>query len=133
MSDEVLFGDKNQQGEVVLGLMTQFARDLVSSIKGTRVDISTKGLFGGARIYYTFNDAFGSAVADLDATANLGDQNVRTAIRNSAGARPSLSVPEVAFDLLAKPQIKSLESPSSRCVELAYEELVKSVITVQAW
>jgi dynamin 1-like protein len=34
-------------------------------------------------------------------------------------------VPEVAFDLLVKPQIKLLEPPSLRCVELVYEELMK--------
>ena len=123
--DEALFGDKNQQGAIVLRLMTQFARDFVSSIEGTSVDISTKELSGGARIYYIFNDVFGNALANLDATANLGDQDIRTAIRNSSGPRPSLFVPEVAFDLLVKPQIKLLESPSSRCVELVYEELVK--------
>ena len=50
---------------------------------------------------------------------------IRTAIRNSTGPRPSLFVPEVAFDLLVKPQIKLLEAPSLRCVELVYEELVK--------
>ena len=123
--DEALFGDKNQQGAIVLRLMTQFARDFVSSIDGSSVDISTKELSGGARIYYIFNDVFGNALANLDATANLGDQDIRTAIRNSAGPRPSLFVPEVAFDLLVKPQIKLLDSPSSRCVELVYEELVK--------
>jgi dynamin 1-like protein len=123
--DEALFGDKNQQGTIVLRLMTQFARDFVSSIEGTSDDISTKELSGGARIYYIFNDVFGNALANLDATADLGDQDIRTAIRNSSGPRPSLFVPEVAFDLLVKPQIKLLESPSSRCVELVYEELVK--------
>ena len=105
--------------------MTQFVRDFVSSIEGTSVDISTKELSGGARICYIFNDVFGNALANLDATANLGDQDIRTAIRNSTGPRPSLFVPEVAFDLLVKPQIKLLESSSSRCVELVYEELVK--------
>jgi dynamin 1-like protein len=31
----------------------------------------------------------------------------------------------MAFDLLVKPQIKLLEIPSQRCVELVYEELIK--------
>ena len=34
-------------------------------------------------------------------------------------------VPELAFDLLVKPQIKLLLDPSQRCVELVYEELMK--------
>ncbi|KAI0693397.1 P-loop containing nucleoside triphosphate hydrolase protein [Cerioporus squamosus] len=123
--DAAIYGDKNQQGALVLRLMTQFARDFVASIEGTSVDISTKELSGGARIYYIFNDVFGTALTSIDATHNLDNQDIRTAIRNSTGPRPSLFVPEIAFDLLVKPQIKLLESPSLRCVELVYEELVK--------
>ena len=114
-----------QQGALVLRLMTQFARDFVASIEGTNLDISTKELSGGARIYYIFNDVFGQALTSIDATHNLDNQDIRTAIRNSTGPRPSLFVPEIAFDLLVKPQIKLLEAPSLRCVELVYEELVK--------
>jgi len=120
--------------------MTQFARDFISSIEGTKVDISTKELSGGARIYYIFNDVFGQALASIDSTQNLDNSDIRTAIRNSTGPRPSLFVPESAFDLLVKPQIKLLEAPSLRCVELVYEELVKichnctSVVSeIQPW
>ncbi|CCM01275.1 uncharacterized protein FIBRA_03324 [Fibroporia radiculosa] len=123
--DAAIYGDTNQQGALVLRLMTQFARDFVASIEGTSVDISTKELSGGARIYYIFNDVFGTALASIDSTHNLDNQDIRTAIRNSTGPRPSLFVPEIAFDLLVKPQIKLLEAPSLRCVELVYEELVK--------
>jgi len=123
--DEAVYGDSNQQGALVLRLMTQFARDFVTSIEGTNVDISTKELSGGARVYYIFNDVFGNALASIDPTQSLENQDIRTAIRNSTGPRPSLFVPEVAFDLLVKPQIKLLEAPSLRCVELEYEELVK--------
>ncbi|TDL26594.1 hypothetical protein BD410DRAFT_741947 [Rickenella mellea] len=123
--DSASFGDTNSQGALVLRLMTQFARDFVSSIDGTSLDISTKELSGGARIYYIFNDVFGHALASIDSTHNLDTQDIRTAIRNSTGPRASLFVPEVAFDLLVKPQIKLLEAPSLRCVELVYEELVK--------
>ncbi|KAI6130208.1 dynamin protein dnm1 [Pisolithus thermaeus] len=123
--DAAVFGDKNQQGALVLRLMNQFAQDFISSIEGTKVDMSTKELSGGARIYYIFNDVFGHALASIDSTANLDNQDIRTAIRNSTGPRPSLFVPEAAFDLLVKPQIKLLEAPSLRCVELVYEELVK--------
>ncbi|KAI0047146.1 hypothetical protein FA95DRAFT_1492947 [Auriscalpium vulgare] len=123
--DSAIYGDANQQGGLVLRLMTQFARDFVSSIEGTNVEISTKELSGGARIYYIFNDVFGHALASIDSMQNLDNQDIRTAIRNSTGPRPSLFVPEIAFDLLVKPQIKLLEAPSLRCVELVYEELVK--------
>ncbi|KAI5475490.1 dynamin GTPase [Pseudohyphozyma bogoriensis] len=124
------FGDSAFQGEqhrgtLILKLMTQFVRDFVASIDGTSLEISTKELCGGARIYYIFNDVFGHALESINPTHNLTVQDIRTAIRNSTGPRPSLFVPEVAFDLLVKPQIKLLEPPSLRCVELVYEELMK--------
>lgn len=123
--DAAMFGDQNAQGALILRLMTQFARDFVSSIEGTSPGISTKELCGGARIYYIFNDVFGHALDSIDSTSGLDTQDIRTAIRNSTGPRPSLFIPEVAFELLVKPQIKLLEQPSLRCVELVYEELVR--------
>lgn len=122
--DPSLFGSANR-GALVLKLMTQFVRDFVSSIDGTQPDVSTKELCGGARIYYIFHDVFGHALASIHPMANLSTQDIRTAIRNSTGPRASLFVPEAAFDLLIKPQIKLLEPPGLRCVELVYEELMK--------
>jgi dynamin 1-like protein len=68
---------------------------------------------------------FGNALIAIPPCSNLTNTDIRTAIRNSTGPRPSLFVPEIAFDLLVKPQIKLLETPSLRCVELVYEELMK--------
>lgn len=122
--DTTFLGDQHR-GTLILKLMTQFARDFVASIDGTTFDISTKELCGGARVYYIFHDVFGHALDSINPTTNLTVQDIRTAIRNSTGPRPSLFVPEAAFELLIKPQIKLLEPPSLRCVELVYEELMK--------
>ncbi|KAH6845178.1 Dynamin central region-domain-containing protein [Chaetomium sp. MPI-CAGE-AT-0009] len=119
------FSGKEHRGSLILQLMTRFATSFISSIDGTSTDISTKELCGGARIYYIFNSVFGSSLESIDPTSNLSALDIRTAIRNSTGPRPSLFVPEMAFDLLVKPQIKLLEAPSQRCVELVYEELIK--------
>ncbi|KAI0012885.1 Dynamin central region-domain-containing protein [Xylariaceae sp. FL0662B] len=119
------FNGKEHRGSMILQLMTRFATSFISSIDGTSTEISTKELSGGARIYYIFNSVFGSALESIDPTSNLSALDIRTAIRNSTGPRPSLFVPEMAFDLLVKPQIKLLEVPSQRCVELVYEELIK--------
>lgn len=119
------FSGKEHRGSLILQLMTRFATSFISSIDGTSTEISTKELCGGARIYYIFNSVFGSSLDTIDPTSNLSALDIRTAIRNSTGPRPSLFVPEMAFDLLVKPQIKMLEIPSQRCVELVYEELIK--------
>lgn len=122
---DVAFTGKEHRGSLVLQLMTRFASSFISSIDGTSTEISTKELCGGARIYYIFNSVFGNSLEQVDPTQNLSVLDIRTAIRNSTGPRPSLFVPELAFDLLVKPQIKLLEIPSQRCVELVYEELIK--------
>lgn len=119
------FSGKEHRGSLILQLMTRFASSFISSIDGTSSEISTKELCGGARIYYIFNSVFGNSLETIDPTQNLSVLDIRTAIRNSTGPRPSLFVPELAFDLLVKPQIKLLEIPSQRCVELVYEELIK--------
>src|SRR4051812_8479390 len=119
------FSGKEHRGSLILQLMTRFATSFISSIDGTSSEISTKELCGGARIYYIFNSVFGNSLETIDPTQNLSVLDIRTAIRNSTGPRPSLFVPELAFDLLVKPQIKMLEVPSQRCVELVYEELIK--------
>lgn len=122
---DVTFTGKEHRGSLILQLMTRFASSFIASIDGTSTEISTKELCGGARIYYIFNSVFGNSLEQVDPTVNLSVLDIRTAIRNSTGPRPSLFVPELAFDLLVKPQIKLLEIPSQRCVELVYEELIK--------
>ncbi|KAI7900160.1 Dynamin central region-domain-containing protein [Cokeromyces recurvatus] len=113
------------RGSLILRLLTKFSNDFIAAIDGTSSEMSTKELCGGARIYYIFNNVFGQALDAIPACSNLTNHDIRTAIRNSTGPRPSLFVPELAFDLLVRPQIKLLETPSLRCVELVYEELMK--------
>ena len=43
------------------------------------------------------------------------------------GTRPALFVPEISFELLVKRQIRRLEEPGLRCVELAHEELQRII------
>ncbi|SCU79333.1 LAFA_0B02432g1_1 [Lachancea sp. 'fantastica'] len=116
---------KENRAGLVLQLMNKFAARFVSSIEGTSTDIGTKELCGGARIYFIYNNIFGSSLKSISPTENLSTRDIQTAIRNSTGPRPSLFVPELAFDLLVKPQIQLLLEPSERCVELVYEELMK--------
>ncbi|KAL0062955.1 Dynamin-related GTPase protein [Marasmius tenuissimus] len=68
----------------------------LSFIESTNVDIS----------YYVFNDIFGAAIDAIKADGNLNHRDIRTANRDSSAAGPSLFVPEIAFELLVKPQIK---------------------------
>jgi len=46
---------------------------------------------------------------------------------HAQGPRPALFVPEVSFELLVKRQIRRLEEPGMRCVELVHEELQRII------
>lgn len=116
---------KENRAGLILQLMNKFANNFINSIEGNSSEISTKELCGGARIYYIYNEVLGNSMNSINPLQNLTVTDIRTAIRNSTGPRASLFVPELAFDLLVKPQIQLLEGPSHRCVELVYEELMK--------
>ena len=53
----------------------------------------------------------------------------RTTIRNAAGPRPSLFIPDGAFDVLIKRQIIRLKGPSIRAAELVKQELLRIIST----
>lgn len=124
-TDTESINSRANKAGIILQLINVFAKNFISSIDGNVIDINTKELCGGARIYYIYNNIFGKSLQTLNPTSNLTTLDIKTAIRNSTGPRATLFVPELAFDLLVKPQIKLLLDPSRRCVELVFEELMK--------
>ncbi|XP_065829676.1 dynamin-1-like protein isoform X2 [Oscarella lobularis] len=116
-----------ERGPLLLQIITKFATIYCSIIEGTARDIQTTELSGGARIGYIFYDIFGRALRSVDPLAGLTRSDILTAIRNATGPRPVLFVPEIAFELLVRRQVKRLEDPSLRCVELVYEELQRII------
>jgi dynamin 1-like protein len=69
-------------------------------------------LKGGSRLNYIFYEVYTKAILNIDPFDQLSDEDIKTAIRNASGLRPNLLVPEAAFEILSKKQIKRLESPS---------------------
>uniref|UniRef100_A0AAR2J6A8 Dynamin GTPase n=1 Tax=Pygocentrus nattereri TaxID=42514 RepID=A0AAR2J6A8_PYGNA len=111
----------------LLQIVTKFATDYCNTIEGTARHIQTSELCGGARICYIFHETFGRTLQSIDPLGGLTELDILTAIRNATGPRPALFVPEVSFELLVKRQIKRLEEPSLRCVELVHEELQRII------
>jgi dynamin 1-like protein len=85
--------------------------------------MSSKELNGGSRIIHVFNEIFRKTISRMNPFDILTDDDIRTAIKNANGIRPSLFVPEGAFEILVRQQIKRLETPSLECAHLVYEEL----------
>lgn len=120
-------GDRVDKSAVLLNAITRFVELFRASINGTPTSTvygsQVTELSGGARIYHIFHETFGRTLASVDALDGLTEGDILTAIRNATGPKPSLFVPEVSFEILVKRQIKRLEEPALRCVELVFEEL----------
>uniref|UniRef100_A0A673BU32 Dynamin-1-like protein n=1 Tax=Sphaeramia orbicularis TaxID=375764 RepID=A0A673BU32_9TELE len=117
----------DDESATLLQLITKFAAEYCNTIEGTAKYIETAELCGGARICYIFHETFGRTLESVDPLGGLTTIDVLTAIRNATGPRPALFVPEVSFELLVKRQIKRLEEPSLRCVELVHEEMQRII------
>lgn len=116
--------DKSQ---TLLQIITKFSSSYCSTIEGTSRNIETTELCGGARICYIFHETFGRTLDSIHPLTGLTKMDILTAIRNATGPRPALFVPEVSFELLVKRQIRRLEEPSLRCVELIHEEMQRII------
>ncbi|XP_029455893.1 dynamin-1-like protein isoform X4 [Rhinatrema bivittatum] len=117
----------DDKSATLLQLITKFATEYCNTIEGTAKYIETSELCGGARICYIFHETFGRTLESVDPLGGLTTIDILTAIRNATGPRPALFVPEVSFELLVKRQVKRLEEPSLRCVELVHEEMQRII------
>lgn len=115
--------DVSDKSQTLLQIITKFASAYCSTIEGTSRNIETNELCGGARICFIFHETFGKALNGIYPLDGLSKWDILTAIRNATGPRPALFVPEVSFELLVKRQIRRLEEPSLRCVELVHGEM----------
>jgi len=116
-----------EKNTTLLQIITKFASSYVATLDGTARNIETSELCGGARICYIFHETFGRTLDSIHPLTGLTSMDILTAIRNSNGPRCALFVPEVSFELLVKRQIRRLEEPSLRCVELAHEEMQRII------
>jgi len=119
--------DVKDKAQTLLQIITKFNAAYCQTVDGTARNIETTELCGGARICYIFHETFGRTLDGIHPLTGLSSTDVLTAIRNATGPRPALFVPEVSFELLVKRQIRRLQEPSLRCVELVHEEMQRIV------
>lgn len=90
-------------GGMLLRMISQFSSNFSNIVDGkgsTDEAFEMSELHGGARISFIFNEIFGRCLRNMDPFDGLDDSDIRTAIANANGPRPSLFVPEMSFDLL---------------------------------
>lgn len=99
-----------------------------SVASGDEAPAPSHQLNGGARIRHIFNDVFDAALYRIDPLEGLTDRDIQAAIRNAAGPKPAIFLPEAAFEMLVKRQIGKLLDPALQCVERVHAELVKIML-----
>ena len=115
----------------VLTLVSRFNHTYHEMIEGHFVRDCSKYYIGGARINFIFQDIFKEEINNIGPFDNLSDEDIRTAIKNSNGLKPSLFIPEAAFEVLIKQQINRLSNPSLLCVKRVYDELKNIVSSIE--
>ncbi|PRP80825.1 dynamin-2 [Planoprotostelium fungivorum] len=124
--------EKGNQGWMLLHLLGKFSEEFKSAIDGIPEEINTTQLNGGARIRYIFYDAFYKHMQSVNPEEGLSTNDIRTAIRNAAGARNSLFVPDKAFEMLIKRQIENLREPCLRAADMVFDELMRILAQMDA-
>jgi replication fork clamp-binding protein CrfC len=114
----------------ILTLVSKFTHTYNEMIEGNFVRDCSKYFIGGARINYIFQEIFRKEINNLDPFDSLSDEDIRTAIKNSNGLKPSLFIPEAAFEVLIKQQIYRFINPSLLCVKRVYDELKGIVASI---
>ncbi|KAK9766662.1 vacuolar protein sorting-associated protein 1, variant 4 [Basidiobolus ranarum] len=115
----------SQQANMVLSVITEFCNEFRTIIDGKSNELSTFELSGGARISFVFHEVFANGVKNIDPFDQVKDVDIRTILYNSSGSSPALFVGTAAFEVIVKQQIKRLEDPSTKCISLVYDELVR--------
>ncbi|GMI81528.1 dynamin-related protein 3A, non responding to oxylipins 15, ARABIDOPSIS DYNAMIN-LIKE 2 [Hibiscus trionum] len=129
MKELQTYGDvvesKAEQGATLLRILGRYCDDFSATVDGKSREMSTKELFGGARIHYLFQSMFVKLLEEVDPCEKLADEDIAYALRNSSGLRNVLFVPEVPFEVLVRKQIAQLSDPCHQCLWIVYDELIK--------
>jgi dynamin 1-like protein len=131
LGQDSIFDREDVVNSYILTLVSRFVHTYNEMIEGNFVRDCSKYFIGGARINYIFQDIFKKEINNLDPFDNLSDDDIRTAIKNSNGLKPSLFIPEAAFEVLIKQQIHRFSNPSLMCVKRVYDELKYIVNSIE--
>lgn len=125
LGDPLDDGSTASRANLVLNIITEFCTEFRTIIDGNSNDLSSFELSGGARISFVFHELYANGVKSIDPLEQTKDIDIRTILYNSSGSSPALFVATTAFEVIIKQQIKRLEEPSIKCINMVYDELVR--------
>ncbi|OWA51581.1 Dynamin-1 [Hypsibius exemplaris] len=108
--------------QMIQGFSTDFERNIEGSGHGNS-EVNTIELSGGARINRIFHERFPYEMVKRVPDEKELRRKIAYAIRNIHGVRLGLFTPDKAFELIVKEQIRMLQDPAVKCVDLVVAEL----------
>lgn len=134
MYGEPIPKDPAAAGPHLLNLLGKFAHEFKSVMEGgsssNALEFQTTDLNGGARIRYILDENFGAKLREIHPLTGLSTTDIRMAVRNAAGTKSALLVPDQAFEQLVKRQIALFRDPALETAELVYTELAHILATM---
>jgi len=112
------------RGALLLSILDSYSARFSEALDGQGEHLPISELAGGSRIRHIFQEIFKVGLDGLDPMAELSDEDVRTAIKNSGGIKGSLLIPEAPFELLVRRAIDRLLGPTLQCKEFVHSELL---------
>ncbi|KAK9813544.1 hypothetical protein WJX73_006112 [Symbiochloris irregularis] len=114
-----------QRGALLLQLLDAYAVRYSEMLEGRSEALPVSELAGGARIRHIFQDIFHQGLSSLNPSSELSEEDVRTAIKNTAGVKGTLMLPDAPFELLVRRAISRLLTPALQCKEFVHSELLR--------
>ena len=129
LGDEIILEDNEiSMNTFLLSSVFKFTTKYKELLNGDILNSNLNKVYiGAAKINKIFNQKFINEILSIDPLDNLKDEEILIVIKNSNGLRPSLFVPEIAFEILVKQEIKRLEEPGLLCVKKVYDELINTI------
>ena len=129
LGDEIILEDNEiSMNTFLLSSVFKFTTKYKELLNGNILNSNLNKVYiGAAKINKIFNQKFINEILSIDPLDNLKDEEILIVIKNTNGLRPSLFVPEIAFEILVKQEIKRLEEPGLLCVKKVYDELINTI------
>ena len=112
----------------LLSAVFKFTNEYKKLIDGSIVNPNVnKCYIGAATINKIFTQNFKNEITAIDPFDKLTNEEILIVIKNTNGLKPSLFVPEAAFEVLIRQQIQRLQEPGLLCVKRVYDELLNTI------
>ncbi|KAL7712606.1 Dynamin [Entamoeba marina] len=127
---DVIKVDDENLLSICLQQIMKFTSAFTSALSGSKTNVHVHEVTGGAKIFNVFEQSFRPSINQQNILKGIDDTDILTAIKNASGLRRSLYVPQSAFEMLVKRQVKEFEFICHSCVDNVYIELKEIILTI---